>query len=191
VRAIRIYVEGGGNGKGTKAALRMGFQGFLKEFWEAARDRKFKLDIIACGDRRATEKGFEIARSKRPRAFSILLTDSDGPLAPQCTRDRQRHFMVQIMESWLIADPAALEDFYGQGFNANPVPSRRDVEAIDKGTVLSALERATERTQKGKYHKTKHAPKLLKRVDPKVVCSRAPYCDRLFRILDERLKSTP
>ena len=39
-------------------------------------------------------------------------------------------------------------------------------------------------TQKGKYHKTMHAPDLLARIDAAKVRAAAPACDRLFNVLE-------
>ena len=93
--------------------------------------------------------------------------------------------MVQTVESWLIADPEMLAEYYGKDFRENALPKRKDVEAVDKDKVLASLKRATERTSKGKYHKTQHTPDLLERIRPEVVRQRAKHCDRLFTSLEE------
>ena len=134
-------------------------------------------------------------------ATNILLKDSEGPgiqvaldgvrshdhwdsrLDPQIPDD-QLHFMVQVMESWFLADRQALDAYYGQNFAANRLPSNPNVEQVAKDDVLTGLEEATRRTQKGKYHKTRHAPDLLARIDVARVRSAAPACNRLFNALE-------
>lgn len=95
--------------------------------------------------------------------------------------------MVQAMEAWLLADPEALAAFYGQGFAVNALPGTRDVEQIAKATVMSSLARATRDSQKREYHKTRHAPLILERLDAGKVRSRAQHCDRLFTTIEQQL----
>lgn len=134
-----------------------------------------------------------------PDALNILLVDSESAVTGDArdhlrSQDRwdleglseeQAHLMVQTVESWLIADPETLAEYYGKDFRASALPKRKDVEAIDKRTALSSLERATEQTSKGKYHKTRHTPDLLERIRPEVVRRRAKHCDRLFTSLEK------
>jgi hypothetical protein len=53
--------------------------------------------------------------------------------------------------------------------------------------VLDSLKQATRQTQKGRYHKTQHAPRILESLDPTKVRRAAPNCDRLFRELLAKL----
>lgn len=96
--------------------------------------------------------------------------------------------MVHCMESWLIADPEALAEFYGQGFRVKSLPATPDVEAVPKETIAAALEQATKSTQKGRYHKIRHGPALLGQLDPARVRQRAKHCDRLFVTLETLLR---
>ena len=95
--------------------------------------------------------------------------------------------MVQMMEAWLVADVAALERFYGQGFRRNAIPARDDVENIDKADLDGALRNATRDTQKGEYHKTRHGARLLEELDAATVRSKAPHCERLFAMLSAKI----
>jgi hypothetical protein len=98
--------------------------------------------------------------------------------------------MVQVMETWFLADRQTLRDYYGQGFMENRLPGNTDVEQIPKDDVESRLAAATEPTKKGKYHKTRHAPDLLAMIDVSKLRSVSPACDRLFKSL-EHLTSQP
>lgn len=51
VKEIRIYIEGGGEGKNTKQLLRGGFSIFFKELVLVARNKQIKWQIILCGRR--------------------------------------------------------------------------------------------------------------------------------------------
>ena len=97
--------------------------------------------------------------------------------------DEQIHLMVQTMETWIVADSEALIKYYGQGFRANVLPVREDLEKEDKTTVADALGRATEQTQKGRYHKIRHAGDLLASINPKKVQARCRHCKKLFAAL--------
>lgn len=193
---IRIYVEGGGDQKETKARLRRGFGAFLRDLRDACRRRSIRWNVTACGGRDATFDAFDMAIRTHRTAFNVLLVDAEGPvddgpfdhLPDRWTaqwkaggvEERQCHLMVQILESWLIADGQQLAEYYGQGFHGKALPNETNVERVAKERVFAALEAATRGTKKGEYHKTRHAPDLLGRVRPSVVRSRAPYCDRLF-----------
>jgi hypothetical protein len=198
VKEIRIYVEGGGDGSESKAAVQRGFGQFLHPLRQRARVRRIRWQVVACGGRNAAFDAFKTALRIHPAAFNILLVDaegfvaakpwhhlsvSDGWQAPPVDPD-QCHLMVQAVEAWLIADPKALADFYGQGFHARSLPARHDVESVDRRDLVPALEQATRNTSKGTYHKIEHCPKILARLDQNAVRSRAPHCDRLFHTVE-------
>lgn len=96
------------------------------------------------------------------------------------------HLMVQSMETWIIADVAALNAYYGDGFRANAVPAS-NLESIDRRVVGQALKRATQATTKGAYKKIRDGAKLLERVDPGTVSNACPSCAALFRTLGQLL----
>jgi Domain of unknown function (DUF4276) len=91
--------------------------------------------------------------------------------------------MAQVMESWFIADVAALAGFYGQHFNRNAIPQNNNVEEIEKSRIETALVEATKNTTKGKYHKIQHGAKILAIINPTVVRDKASYCDRFFKAI--------
>ena len=93
------------------------------------------------------------------------------------------HLMVQMMETWIVADPDALKAYYGQGFRANTLPRHQNLEEVSKRNIEQALDRATHGTQKEEYHKIKHAKDLLQRIDPMTVREKCPHCERLFDTL--------
>jgi hypothetical protein len=193
LRGIRIYVEGGGDRKETKVAVRLGFGAFLGELRDAARQRTLTWDIITCGSRESAFDDFRTACRTHPDCFNVLLVDSEGPVSASPRRhlhardgwalevpEEHCHMMVQAMEEWIIADVEALRAFYGQGFQQSAIPGTKEVERIDKDRLLEAMTAASRQTQKGPYHKIHHGPKLLARVDPRVVRPKAPHCQRLF-----------
>jgi len=101
--------------------------------------------------------------------------------------DAHCHLMVQMMESWLIADGAALRKFYGQEYKENAIPKNPDVEQLEKSVIMAALKDATRNTSKGEYHKTRHGFKILGQLEVSKIRNAAPHCDRLFKILIEKM----
>ena len=69
-REIRIYIEGGGDGRETKARLQQGFSAFLSRLRERARDQRIRWEV----ERIRSEE----VRSKSQyceRLFHILLAE--------------------------------------------------------------------------------------------------------------------
>ncbi len=120
--------------------------------------------VIACGGRRNAYKSFcaEVARTGGDSA--LLLVDSEGPLEAEDAWEhlRQRdswsrpddagadsaHLMVQVMESWFLADRAALARYFGQRFRPNALPQSTRVEGIPKDDVLRGIKDASRQTNK-------------------------------------------
>ena len=199
---LAIYMEGGGDGKDSKAALRQGMEGFLAEIKEACRSRKWHWKLVCCGSRQEAYKGFRNGRTRDDAGLVVLLVDSEAPVreTPKghiASRDRWNlhgvddalvHLMVQIMETWIVADPNALEGYYRQGFRRNALPRHPDLETVTKEDIATGLERATTETTKGSYHKIKHARHLLQLIDPATVRQRCGHCDRLFTTLLDSIR---
>lgn len=203
VTEIRIYAEGGGDGKDGKAAMRGGFGRFLAEIRKRARAHRIRWSIIACGGRNKTLDAFRIALEQHPDAFNVLLVDSESAVTSPPWRhlqqkdgweqpgvdDAQCHLMVQEMEAWFLADLDALAGFYGAGFRRQAMPKTADVETIERGRLESSIKAATQDTRKGPYRKIQHGAELLRRIDPEKVRARAKHCGRLFDILEKTIDS--
>ncbi len=189
---VRIYVEGGGDSRDSKEALRRGFR-------QLFHNAGVSVQVVACGRRDKAYKDWKLALDSHSDAVNLLLVDSEGPVTGDTTpwkhlrgtwdlplgTEERCHLMVQLMESWFLADPAALSAYYGQHFGVGGLPGRENVEEIPKSDVERSLKRATEKTQKGEYHKIRHAADLLGRIDPARVRKRAPHCERLFKTLTD------
>ncbi len=100
--------------------------------------------------------------------------------------------MIECMETWILADPEALAEFYGQGFPIDSLPKRTNLEEERKEDVAKYLDDAINRTKKavenpkkGGYKKVDHGSKLLGKIDPKKVAKRCPH----FAIFVEWLES--
>ena len=198
---VAIYMEGGGKGKESQSALRQGMDGFLRRLKDAARAKKWRWKLVCCGPRGDALRGFQNAVARGDDTVTVLLVDAEGPVTKpvrEHLRDRDKwelgfaeddavHLMVQTMETWIVADSAALAGYYGQGFNKKALSDRENLEEEPKANVENKLNRATERSRKGRYHKIEHARHLLERIDAERVQARCPHCRRLFDVLGTRL----
>ena len=192
---VAIYMEGGGRGPDTRAALRRGMDVLLGSLKQAARDRSMRWKLVCCGPRDEAFRSYRDAARNGEAAIVLLLVDAEGPVATgPCEHlqgggnkrdmmgvDAQSvHLMAQTMEAWIVADVDALSRYYGQGFNARALPRAVDLESVAKQDLERALRRATERTGKGRYRKIEHASDLLQRIDAERVKARCRHCRRLF-----------
>ena len=91
--------------------------------------------------------------------------------------------MVQVMESWFLADREALGAYYRQGFRDSSLPQNPRIEEAGKDDVLNGLEQATRDTSKGRYNKGNHSFDLLARLAPAKVTNASPYAKRFIDAL--------
>ena len=192
--SARLYVEGGGNSKELKTACRRGFASFLDRAGVAGRMPR----IVACGSRANAFDRFKTGHESKG-VDATLLVDSEGPVTaktawghlqqsdgwsrPKGATDDQCHLMVQVMESWFLADKDALEAYFGQGFRRQALPANPDVEQVSKQDVLSGLDGATQATSKGRYRKGAHSFEVLERLDVGKVRKGSDYADRFVKAL--------
>ncbi len=200
VNEIRIYVEGGGDQRSGKAALREGFSKFLSSIKEKVRVRRIRWCIIACGSLENAVEDYQNALHTHPAAFNVLLVDADRPVAAtpadhlrkggfdmNGVPPQQVHLMVQVMEAWIIADLDALRQFYGVELKENCLPRHIDIELVAKSDIYQAMQQATRNTTKGEYHKIRHGPKILALLDISRLRQRAQHCDRFFHVLEDAI----
>ena len=194
---IKLYVEGGGKKKKLKSACRRGFRKFIEETGL----KGSMPEIVASGSRRNAYEDFKTRHrntaDKNEGALLLVdaeravgemgpwqhLKDSDGWDRPDSATDDQCHLMVQAMESWFLADPTALAEFYGRGFQQTALPPNPKIEDVPKGDVLHGIRRATDSTTKGRYDKGSHSFEILAQIDPEKVTDASPHARRLIETL--------
>jgi hypothetical protein len=177
------------------------FLGDIKNEFRA-HGRSWKL--VCCGARNAAYRAFRNACDQRDGGVVMLLVDAedpvrtDSPIHHLSARDGWNlegvdghvvHLMVQTMEAWIVADGDELSRYYGQRFRRNALPNRQNLEDEGKRDIERALYEATRRTQKGEYHKIRHASEILRSVDPLRVVQRCPAFARLFRTLGHTISA--
>ena len=191
--SVKLYVEGGGNAKSLKVACRRGFRTFI----EKAGLTGNMPAVVACGSRGDAYNDFKIAQPAGQPA--MLLVDAEGPVAaqdpwqhlkasdnwdrPAGVTDDQCHLMVQVMESWFLADVPALQEFYGQAFRAQQLPANPEIEKVPKQDVLDGMARASSITTRGSYQKARDGFSILQAIDPNKVRQASAYADRFIKAL--------
>ena len=198
---VKLFVEGGGEGKVLRTECRQA----ISEFLEKAGLVGCLPRIVASGSRGQAFGDFCTAiRSHEP---ALLLVDSEGPVPPEYqtgepdawqpwahlsqrvgdgwampvgATERHCHLMVECMENWFLADRAALAEFFGQGFLATALPAAtRPIESVGKIQLYDALQAATNHCKtKAQYGKGEHSFKLLSTIDPLKVVDASPWAKR-------------
>ncbi len=97
--------------------------------------------------------------------------------------------MVQIMESWFLADRDTLKAFFGQGFKDNALPAANNaIEGVAKQQVYHALAQATNNCKtKATYGKGEHSFKLLTMIDPAKIIQASPWANRFVDELRKKM----
>ena len=195
---VKIYVEGGGEGRPLKMECRKG----LRLFFEKAGLQGAMPAIVACGSRGNAYQDFCTAlRTAAKDECPLLLVDSEASITgsspwqhlknrpgdswdrPARASDDHAHLMVQCMESWFLADRAALAKFFGSKFSTNALPVASQIEDVAKQKVYDGLKAAIKPTKSGSYQKGKHSFKLLAEISPAQVQKASPWAKRLIDFL--------
>ena len=188
----KVYVEGGGR-KALDRECRKAFAAFLSK----AGFPQGTVEIEACGPRGEAFRTF--SADLRKGSPGVLLVDAegqvvsqstwqhlqanDGWIRPRGTSDDQCHLMVQVMESWFLADVETLEAIFGKGFRRQALPRNPNVEDVSKQDVFNGLNRATSNTGKGPYSKGAHSFEILAMLDPEKVKRASRHASRFIEAL--------
>lgn len=187
---MTIFIEGGGATREQQAGARQAFQSL---FMKAGLKGRLPKTVL-CGGRIDTIEAFRAAsRAGNPAA---LLIDAEGSVetssgaAAHLRRrgelkfpapEERTHLMVQVMETWFLAQPAVLAEFFRDGFDKKALPRQAALETIPKDSVLRALDRATRMCRSGPYTKSKRRGfEILERLDPAEIGKACPFARRFF-----------
>ena len=187
-----LYIEGGGDNRRLGAEFRQGWKAFLTNACLSGRTPR----VVRGGSRQQTFRRFVTALGDSQGAtVPILLVDSEGPVAaahsvwqhlhtrdhwhkPAAAGDDQAFLMVQVMETWFVADRNALQAYFGERFKANEIRQWPQLEDVPKETVFNVLEKATAGCSKP-YSKGKVASELLAQIEPDLVKGACPHAKSL------------
>ena len=190
-----LYIEGGGEGKDLRARFREGWKKFFDSAGVGGRTK-----IVRGAGRRQTFDRFATAVSdSSPGTLPFLLVDSEGPVVPghsvwqhlhardgwprpEGAGDDRAFLMVQVMETWFLADREALRSYFGTGFGENALKAWRNLEDVPKSTVFEALGRATASCRK-RYSKGRVSFELLAQIDSARVAAACPHAKALLNEL--------
>jgi hypothetical protein len=197
-----IYIEGGGTGEQSKEVdirCREGFRKLLEGGGFQGRMPR----LVACGGRDGAFDAFTTALTTRAVSFVAFWIDSEEPLAdleaawdylqardhwprPEGALDEQVLFMTTCMETWFVADRAALAAHFGNELQASALPPLDNLESRDRHDVQEKLTHAT-RNCSNAYAKGKRSFEVLGKLDPTVLEAHLPSFVRVRRILNARL----
>jgi len=203
VVAWTLIVEGGGDNDVLRSKCREGFRRLLAKAGFAGRMPR----IVAGGGRGRAFELFRSVLAKRGQGeLIVLLIDSEaardarrtkwqhlamencgGWERPDLAEENDVFLMAQVMETWLVADPSTMAEYFGQGFHAASLPKRANLEEVPKSEIYAAIEKATAKTKtKGIYGKGAHSFDLLGRIDPAKLES-LPHARDFFETMRRRV----
>ena len=158
--------------------------------------------VVRGGPRDQTFHRFRTAiANPDPERVPLLLVDSEGPVQaghsvwehlqardqwgkPDGLREDQAFLMVQLMETWFLADRAALKTHFDNQFKENALKQWPKLEDVPKATVLDSLKKATTNCS-SPYTKGKVSFELLEKINPTLVEDACPHA----RALLDRLRT--
>jgi len=195
---VKLYVEGGGEGELLDSLFRQGW----KQFFEAA-GLGGKLPSVVRGQGRTQTFDLFATAVAHPRggALPLLLVDSEDPVEeghsvwqhlkardgwkrPSGAAENQAFLMVQVMETWFLADRGLLRRYFGHSLRESHLRQWPALEAVPKATVFDALAKATAGCQR-QYAKGKVSFELLGQLSPNPVEAACPHTKALL----DRLRS--
>jgi hypothetical protein len=205
---VRIYIEGGAEGRGADSDFRRGWKKFLNELHELAREHGYRaLEVVRGKGRGNAYERFTKHEKEYPNDLCVLLVDSEMAVSsdssvwdivtrregdrwqrPTWATERQLYLMVHFVETWLLTDQTALQQFFKRGFNLRVLPTT-NLEERSKDEINKALKKATQGSPKGPYRHGQ-AHEILEIVNPERVKT-LKHGQRLFDCLGSLIKGEP
>lgn len=194
--SVKLYIEGGGEGQLLDTLFRQGW----KQFFETA-GLTGKLPSVVRGQGRTQTFDLFATAVTHPRggALPLLLVDSEDPVEegrsvwqhleardgwrrPPGATDDQAFLMVQVMETWFLADRELLKRYFGNSLRESHLRQWPILEDVPKPTVFDALKNATAGCQRP-YAKGKVSYELLGRLSSQPVEAACPHAKALLERL--------
>ena len=212
VKGMKIFVEGGGDGRESRSVCREGFRRFIITTGKIEKMPR----IVPCGSRNnAFEKYLEAVLNEEE---AMLLVDGERPVNEHCQSgapgiwlpwvhlqhdsgdgwvipegdaEENCHLMVECMECWILADRETIASYFGNGLRESALPSdKKPPESVGKAETLAGLENATRNCRtKSRYSKGEHSFELLAIIDSRKVIATCPWAARFIKILGEKMNA--
>ena len=198
----KLYIEGGGDNRSNGSSdLQRRFRRAWNKFFDRAGVGN-RIEVVRGGGRQQTFKFFTKALADQDASvIPLLLVDSEAAVKaghsvwqhlkardnweqPTKANDDQAFLMVQVMETWFLADRAALRKYFDQQFSENPLKQWPRLEDVPKLTVIKAIKSATANCSKP-YAKGKVSFELLEQINPAFVVTACPHA----KVLLDRLET--
>lgn len=196
--SAHVYIEGG-ESKEDQIRCREGFRKLIEKAGFTGRMPR----LSACGGRGSAFDDFKTAYAhQKPGDYIAMLIDSEDPIAdiektwdhlktrdnwdrPDGAEDTHVLLMTTCMETWIVADRAALREHYGHRLKENVLPPLVDLENRNRHDVHDKLVHAT-RDCSNAYAKGKRSFVVLGTLNPSALNS-LPSFARMVRILNEKI----
>ena len=127
------------------------------------------LEVVRGKGRASTFRSFLKHRKQYPNDLCVLLVDSETDVPPgtqvwdvvsrraqdswKCpfwATERHLYLMAHFVETWLLTDQYALQQYFKRGFNPQGLPTT-NLETRTKNEIEIALAVATKNSSRGKY----------------------------------------
>lgn len=207
-RHVRVYIEGGAEGRTADRDFRRGWKKFLNELHELARTNGYhSLEVVRGKGRGNAFRRFTKHKTEHPGDLCVLLADAetvapsgaqvwsivasregDNWQCPSWATERHLYLMVQFVETWLLTDQNALQQFFKRGLDLSALPTT-NLEDRSKNDIEDALRRATRDSSKGSYRHGQ-AHEIIEIVRPDRVKT-LRHGQRLFYTLSSLIKGEP
>ncbi|MHB9025235.1 MAG: DUF4276 family protein [Armatimonadota bacterium] len=197
---VKVYVEGAGHTDFERTKCRQAFS----TFFAAAGLTGKRLRTVPCGGRQSAYDAFVTALNNAGTdELPLLLVDSEDFIIagqtswqhlkaqdnwdrPTGASDDQAFLMVQVMETWFLADRELLRTHFTGNLIEHHLPAWQNLEAVSKVNILTALERATANCNVP-YQKGTLSFEILAKLDPNKVEVACPHA----RSFLQRLRALP
>jgi len=193
---VKLYVEGAGQTDLERTQCRQAFSAFFGSAGLAGKRPR----TVPCGGRQSAYDAFVTAvRTAKTGELPLLLVDAEEAVIagrtvwqhlktrdnwdkPDDANDNQAFLMVQVMETWFLADREMLRRYFGANLRLNHLRAWPSLEDVSKAEVFGALEMATTACTK-KYAKGKISFELLGELHPASVEVACPHVKELLQSL--------
>lgn len=196
---IKLYVEGAAQKNDLeRTRCREAFSAFF-----AAAGLTMRPRVVPSGGRQTAYENFVTAiRSSRSDELPLLLVDAEDTVAashtswqhlkarddwdkPSGAADDQAFLMVQVMETWFLADRDMLRAYFEPGLSEKHFRAWPSLENVPKQTVYDALEKATADCKQKAYTKGRISFEMLAKLNPFKVEKACPHA----KVFLERLRA--